>query len=85
MSNRLISVGKVCKLNKESISLKDTPEYIYYLDTGNITQNKINNLQYLTIEDGAYPSRAKRKEKENTIIYTTVRPNQEHFGIIKNP
>ncbi|MFM6534166.1 MAG: restriction endonuclease subunit S [Dolichospermum sp.] len=85
MSNRLISVGKVCKLNKESISLKDTPEYIYYLDTGNITQNKINNLQYLTREDGAYPSRAKRKVKENTIIYSTVRPNQEHFGIIKNP
>jgi type I restriction enzyme S subunit len=30
------------------------------------------------------PSRAKRKVKVDDIIYSTVRPNQKHFGIIKN-
>ena len=30
------------------------------------------------------PSRAKRKVKTDSIIYSTVRPNQRHFGIIKS-
>ena len=30
------------------------------------------------------PSRARRKVKNNNIIYSTVRPNQKHFGIIKS-
>ena len=30
------------------------------------------------------PSRAKRKVRFNSIIYSTVRPNQLHYGIIKN-
>ena len=30
------------------------------------------------------PSRAKRKVKYNSIIFSTVRPNQLHYGIIKN-
>ena len=29
------------------------------------------------------PSRARRKVKSNSIIYSTVRPNQLHYGIIK--
>ena len=85
MNNRIISVNKSCKLNQQSINSNNTPDFIYYLDTGNITQNKIDNLQYLQIIDSEYPSRAKRKVKNNTIIYSTVRPNQEHFGILKNP
>ena len=31
------------------------------------------------------PSRAKRLVKNGDIIYSTVRPNQEHYGYITNP
>ena len=55
-----------------------------YLDTGNITDNKINAIQYIDIENEKLPSRARRKVQENSIIYSTVRPKQRHFGIIKN-
>ncbi len=56
-----------------------------YLDTGNITRNEIDNIQILNITMDKIPSRAKRKVKDKTIIYSTVRPNQEHYGFLENP
>jgi type I restriction enzyme S subunit len=85
MSNKFIILGKSCKLNKESINSKKIPKSIYYLDTGNITRNVIKELHFFSKESGNYPSRAKRKVSDQTIIYSSVRPNQEHFGFIKNP
>lgn len=58
---------------------------IMYLDTGNITRNEIDNIQILNITMDKIPSRAKRKVKDKTIIYSTVRPNQEHYGFLENP
>nr|WP_321453529.1 restriction endonuclease subunit S [uncultured Carboxylicivirga sp.] len=85
MKNRSIKISDVCDLNLSSISSNDIPAEIYYLDTGNITRNIINKLKHLIHSKDSYPSRAQRKVKHNTIIYSTVRPNQEHFGILKNP
>ena len=85
MSKRRITIASIAKLNRENITSKNTPENIYYLDTGNITKNTINSLQYLEKKNDKYPSRAKRIVKDRTIIYSTVRPNQEHFGILSNP
>ena len=56
---------------------------ILYLDTGSITANRIEGLQKFNISDA--PSRAKRLVQEDDIIYSTVRPNQLHYGFIKNP
>ncbi|MCE2198676.1 restriction endonuclease subunit S [Streptococcus thermophilus] len=50
-----------------------------YLDTGNITENQIDTLQIFQ-KGEKLPSRAKRKVEKGTIIYSTVRPNQKHFG-----
>src|SRR5690606_9973820 len=41
--------------------------------------------QYFNLLTDKVPSRAKRIVKKNDIIYSAVRPNQEHYGIIKNP
>jgi len=85
MNSRKISINKVCKLNRETIRSNNQPEYINYLDTGNITRNKIDEIKKLINGIDKYPSRAQRKVKKNTIIYSTVRPEQEHFGIIETP
>ncbi len=58
-------------------------EYINYVDTGNCTKNEIFEIQ--KIKRGFYPSRAKRVVKKNDIIISTVRPNQCHYAIIKEP
>ena len=45
--------------------------------------NKIDEIQYINTAKDKLPSRARRKVKTNSIIYSTVRPNQLHYGIIK--
>lgn len=78
--NKIFSISEIADLNKNNIVAKDNFEYINYLDTSNLTRNKIDNIQYM---ESGFPSRAKRKVSKNTILYSTVRPNQEHFGIIE--
>ena len=85
MSKKVTSIYEIADLNSKSITKDDTPNSIYYLDTSNITRNRIDNLKYLQLSKEEYPSRAKRKVKDKTIVYSTVRPNQEHFGILDNP
>lgn len=83
--NKTIKISEVSALNKCSISEKDLPGKIFYLDTGSITRNKITEFQDLDVSKDKVPSRAKRKVNNNTIIYSTVRPNQEHFGFMTDP
>ena len=77
-------LGDICKTNINSYSEKDNWSFVNYLDTGNITENKISDIQFIDLSYESLPSRARRKVQLNDIIYSTVRPNQKHFGIIKN-
>lgn len=76
-------LGDVILTNIASYSNKEGWSYVNYLDTGNITENSIANIQLIDLNAEKLPSRAKRKVKYNSIVYSTVRPNQRHFGIIK--
>ena len=71
-------------LNQKSYTAKLGWKYLYYLDTGNITKNVVVSYQKFSIPDKAIPSRAKRLVKNGTIIYSTVRPNQLHYGLLEN-
>lgn len=77
-------LGDICKTKINSYSEKDNWSFVNYLDTGNITENKISDIQFIDLSSESLPSRARRKVQLNDIIYSTVRPNQKHFGIIKN-
>lgn len=81
---RKIRLGDACKMNVDSYSPKEKWDFINYLDTGNITDNKIDSIQYIDVGCEKLPSRARRKVRKDSIIYSTVRPNQRHFGIIKS-
>lgn len=80
---KTVLLGNICKTNTTSYSNKEGWEFVNYLDTGNITVNDIGEIQYINLNEEKLPSRAKRKVKFNSIIYSTVRPNQLHYGIIK--
>ena len=73
----------ICDLNKASVSKKERVGKIQYLDTSNITKNFIGSFQNLDFDKA--PSRAQRKVADKTILYSTVRPNQEHYGIMEKP
>lgn len=81
---RKIRLGDFCVTNADSYSPKEDWDFVNYLDTGNITDNKVESIQCIDVKNEKLPSRARRKVKHNSIIYSTVRPNQRHFGIIKS-
>lgn len=82
---KLIRLGDISKTNKNSYYPKDNWKFVNYLDTGSLTENKITELQYINTKTDKMPSRARRKVIKNSILYSTVRPNQLHYGIIKEP
>jgi len=79
----VVTVGDFAQINASTVQRDYEHELIEYLDTGSITEGKVSGFQQYTLEDA--PSRAKRLVKHNDIVYSTVRPNQKHYGIIKNP
>ncbi|MDC3176992.1 restriction endonuclease subunit S [Pelagibacteraceae bacterium] len=82
MKTKEIVIDNIFDINKFSLQNKNIPNSIYYLDTSSIIRNIINKEQNLNRDIKEYPSRAKRIVKKNTILYSTVRPNLEHFGYI---
>ena len=80
---RECKLGDVVITNAKSIDKSYSFEAISYLDTGSITKGKIESFQEITLKDS--PSRAKRLVKPNDIVYSTVRPIQRHYGILKKP
>jgi type I restriction enzyme S subunit len=78
-------VGDFCTENIGNLSENDKFETILYLDTGSINENYIAELKEYNISTDEIPSRAKRKVANGDIIYSTVRPNLRHYGLLQNP
>ena len=76
-------IRDIVEVNAAQYTSKDNWEKALYLDTGNITENKIDEMQ--EFDCSSLPSRARRKVKHGDIIFSTVRPNQKHYGYITNP
>lgn len=81
----VVQVKDICEANIKSLSKKDNWTELNYLDTGNITGNSIDTIQFINLNEEKAPSRAKRLVEPNDIVFSTVRPNQKHYGIIKEP
>ena len=81
---REITFGECVEFNDATYSPKEAWSFINYLDTGNITENRIFEIQQLQVGDDKIPSRARRKAEAGDILYSTVRPNQRHFGLLKS-
>ncbi|MCH4604822.1 restriction endonuclease subunit S [Helicobacter pylori] len=75
--------NSVIAINQNNYTKGDNYKKVCYLDTDNITNNRINAFLKIDLTKEKLPSRAKRKCSLNSIIYSSVRPNQRHFGIIK--
>lgn len=80
-----VTLGDICDINTSQYSTKEAWPRIQYLDTGNVTRGVISELQQLDPLIDKVPSRARRKVKPNSIVYSMVRPNQGHYALLKNP
>ena len=76
-------LGDYVKTNIATLKKNDNLEMIQYLDTASLTEGQISSYQLLNINDA--PSRAKRKVEHLDILISTVRPDQKHYGIVRNP
>ena len=81
---REVTLGECIVINDATYSPKEDWEVIKYLDTGNITENRISQIQRFELGKHKVPSRARRKVQPGDIVYSTVRPNQKHFGLLKS-
>ena len=78
-----VTIGDFVELNRVSIDKYYPHKTIEYLDTGSLIEGKIGSFQSFSLYEA--PSRAKRLAQHNDILISTVRPDQKHYGIIKNP
>lgn len=81
---REVTLNECVELNDSTYSPKEAWPVINYLDTGSIQENRISEIQVLETGRDKIPSRARRKVQPGDIVYSTVRPNQKHFGLLKN-
>lgn len=81
--NRVYRLGEIATINKKSIDRSYPNIEILYLDTGSITEGRIEKMQKISLKDA--PSRAKRLVENQDIVFSTVRPNQKHYGFISTP
>ncbi len=78
-----VTISQFVNLNSKSITKEYPITNIEYLDTGSLTEGNFDAFQSYRLEDA--PSRAKRLVQHNDVLISTVRPNQKHYGIVKNP
>ena len=78
-----VVLGDCVTINDSTYSPKEAWPFINYLDTGNVTGNRISEIQQLIAGHNTIPSRARRKVQLGDIVYSTVRPDQRHFGLLK--
>lgn len=81
----LFPLSEVAVINPDTYSPKDAWEYVNYLDTSSITDGLISEVQHIKPSTEKLPSRARRIIAANDVVFSTVRPNQRHFGIISKP
>ena len=79
------TVADVAELNPDTYSPKEEWDFVNYLDTSSITEGTISELTYIIPSTEKLPSRARRKLIADDIVYSTVRPNQKHYGYINQP
>lgn len=79
----VVKIGDFVKTNINSVNKNYPHQIIKYLDTGSLIKGKIEILQEFNFNEA--PSRAKRLVQHNDVLISTVRPNQKHYGIVKNP
>ncbi len=75
-------LGDICIFNAKTISRTENI-LIDYLETSNLIKGQITNVQSVCLLDA--PSRAQRQVRHHTILYSLVRPNQKHYGILSFP
>ena len=75
-------LGTLIDINPKTLSLKNAPQEINYIDIASVTAGTLSGYSTIAIQDA--PSRARRIIKEGDTIFSTVRPNLKAYYYVKN-
>ncbi|MDO5042743.1 MAG: restriction endonuclease subunit S [Slackia sp.] len=81
----IASLYDMAEFNPETYSPKENWSAVSYIDTSALTLNDLAGLQHFNPAEEKLPTRARRKVSNGDILYSTVRPNQNHYGLLYNP
>ena len=81
----IASLCDMAEFNSETYSPKENWSAVSYIDTSALTLNDLAGLQHFNPAEEKLPTRARRKVSDGDILYSTVRPNQNHYGLLYNP
>lgn len=76
-------LSDIADVNPESITKKNIPEEIKYIDISSVGTDTINETKDMFFAEA--PSRARRIVRNNDIIWATVRPNRKQYAFISRP
>lgn len=80
MPPELFSVAEIATFSRKTLKISEHKS-VNYLDTGNLTEGIIQSLEHYS-DLSKLPSRAKKIVVDGDILFSTVRPNNRHYGII---
>ena len=63
-----VKLADIATFNSNNYREDEGWKFVNYLDTGNITNNIIDNIHYIDLETDKLPSRAKRKVAKDDIL-----------------
>ena len=78
------TLGECAIINDSTYRPREQWPFINYLETGQITDNRIFGIHHFDVGKDKIPASARRKVRPGDIVYSTVRPNKNHFGRIKD-
>ncbi len=78
------SLQECIVMNQTKYSPNEKWPFVNYLETGKITDNRIDEIKFLVLDKDKLPSSARQKVRPGDILYSKVRPNKRHFGLIGN-
>lgn len=78
-------LSRFASFNPSTYSPKEKWPVVAYVDTGSVTRNHFDKPMVIDTATEKLPSRARRKVEDGDVIYSTVRPNQFHYGLVCNP
>ena len=79
-----ITLGECAIINDHKYRPSEQWPFVNYLETGQITNNQITGIHHFDANKDEIPDSARRKVWPGDIVYSTVRPNKNHFGRIKD-
>lgn len=80
---RVAELRELAKVNPSSISRRDRPESIFYVDISSVNTNRIEEVTGYPFNDA--PGRARRRVQHGDVIWSSVRPANRAYCLIFEP